>query len=145
MGSYCGTCHLSSLLIKEGEEVVLIPTRYASLKETTTMCYGTNGSASLFLTPIFGKSDGFGSITINKESEFVANELLSMINNSLQNNPDNRGGNLFTSKPHKFCVFKGSNDASDKPSGWLNRSQINWNGNEPELGLNESQLSTMNV
>ena len=87
--SYNRTCHLSSLEISEGDEVVLIPVRYGYISHSH-LVYGTNNECTIASLPMIGKYNGYGSIDLLKESVSVCDNFRSKINNSLMNNTEYR-------------------------------------------------------
>lgn len=62
MGSFRATCHLSGMAISENEDTILIPIAYDYVRDTSTLCYGTNYSCYPLSLPFLGKYNGYGSI-----------------------------------------------------------------------------------
>lgn len=78
-------CHLSNLLIKEGESVIAIPVAYSTIKHTTTLTYTTNSSCCPIWLPINAKYNGYGSI-VGVDKNDISNQLfLDFINKNLFN------------------------------------------------------------
>jgi hypothetical protein len=84
MGSFTTTCHLSSLEILEGDEVILLPVKYTHVTEIN-MVYGTNSACTLSWLPMIGKYNGFGGISLNRESKNICNLFRGNINKNLNN------------------------------------------------------------
>lgn len=84
MGSYSGTCHLSSMAISENEDVLLIPVSYGSVVETSTILYGAHHACHPLFLPMIGKYNGFGSIK-NIINERDVDHFRGMINHKFFN------------------------------------------------------------
>ena len=84
------TCHLSSIEICEGDDVVILPIKYQHLTETCQLVYGTNQSCTVAHFPLFGKYTDYGQVTINEESEVNCNIFRESVNKGLMNNQEKR-------------------------------------------------------
>ncbi len=80
--SYSATCHLSSLQIQEGEEVVVLPMHYGTVAASSTLTNLTDNSLYPICGVIEGIYDGYGSVqpTDGKNIHF-----LNMVNDNLYN------------------------------------------------------------
>lgn len=81
MGSYSATCHLSSLLISENEEMIVLPMAYGDMQTGSTLTYLTNyGCEPLWLaTKTIYSGFKYGAI----EKETIADKyLLNWVNTS---------------------------------------------------------------
>lgn len=110
------TCHLSSIEICNGDDVVIVPIKYTHLTETSQLVYGTNSSCTIAHLPLFGKYDDYGKVILNKESEEICNIFRLNINKYLMNNKKNfekKAQSIFHTD--SFYIFK-RNDFNEADS-----------------------------
>lgn len=69
------TCHLSSLKINAGDEIIILPISYSALKETSEMVYGTGSQCIIAGMPLFGTYRDFGMVDLNESSESNCDRL----------------------------------------------------------------------
>ncbi|MFS1429932.1 hypothetical protein LMH73_023165 [Vibrio splendidus] len=102
------TCHLSSIEIREGDDVVILPVKYRHLTETCQLVYGTNSSCTIAHLPLFGKYGDYGQVKLNEESEENCTIFRKRVNKYLMNNSENRAkkNKDFFYCGDSFYVFK---------------------------------------
>jgi hypothetical protein len=79
------TCHLSGLPIGEDTSVLAIPVSYTHLRESSTMCYGTNYGCHPFWIAMTGIMAEYGQVGDISNSNDI-DLLLTIVNKGLLNN-----------------------------------------------------------
>jgi len=108
MGSFNATCHLSSLPIKEDEDIIAIPVHYGHIFDNHLAYDNTNSSCEPAFLPLFGKYNGFGSIILNPDSNAVCDYFRHYINDNLMNSEIVRQEKAKSRNPFskRFYLFK---------------------------------------
>lgn len=140
------TCHLSSLEICEGDNVVLIPIKYQNLTETCQLVYGTNLSCTIAGLPIFGKYTEFKLIDIDPESEENFDIFRNKINKSLMNNPKTKEtkANSKFYLGNSFYLFKRKEYNEVDRTEWYSDKEIIALTNKPERFYQTEKIESNN-
>jgi hypothetical protein len=135
---YKKTCHLSSLLISEDEDVIVLPMKYGNMKEGNGITYLTNNSCEPLALSIVAKYDGYGAI-IHKENE-IDTLFTEQINSSLKNNKEQHQSNQNPMLMYNnyFVIAKEANSDRNIRYRHYNDESLS------EILLNEDNIPSLN-
>ncbi len=79
------TCHLSSLSINSGDEVIVIPVSYGNVGDSS-LVYGESEHCNLAWLPMIATCEDYGQLKLSDSSRSVCSIFLDDVNSSLMNN-----------------------------------------------------------